>query len=58
MKTAGANAQAREKSGEARSEAAIDKRDAAYDLAKQKCEALAGDAKSTCLQEAKQRFQP
>ena len=51
MKTAAANAQAR-------SDAAIDKRDAAYDLAKQKCEALAGDAKSACLLEAKQRFQP
>jgi hypothetical protein len=67
MKTANANAQAARTSAEANSEAgekgaaarknaASAKRDADYAVAKEKCDAFAGDAKSTCLSEAKARF--
>ncbi len=40
----------------ARSDAAADVRDANYKVAAEKCEALAGDAKSTCITAAKAKF--
>jgi hypothetical protein len=42
--------------GEAKKDAAQDKRDADYKVAVEKCDALAGDAKSTCIQTAKTHF--
>ncbi len=42
--------------GEARNDAAQTKRDADYKLAAEKCDALSGDAKSTCMTEAKRTF--
>lgn len=42
--------------GEATRDAAQDKRDADYKVAAQKCDAMAGDAKSSCVTEAKARF--
>lgn len=39
--------------GEARKDAATDKRDADYKVAIEKCDALAGDAKSSCVASAK-----
>ena len=39
--------------GEARKDAASDKRDADYKVAVEKCDALAGDAKSSCVASAK-----
>jgi hypothetical protein len=51
-----ANNKASEKGAEARMDAESDKRDADYALAKEKCDAFASTAKSTCLNEAKLRF--
>jgi hypothetical protein len=42
--------------GEARKDAAADKRDADYKVAAEKCDALAGDAKDSCIAAAKARF--
>ncbi len=42
--------------GEAKTDATADKRDADYKVAKEKCDALAGDAKSSCMADAKARF--
>jgi len=42
--------------GEAKKDAAEDKRDANYDVAVQKCEAMSGDAKASCIAAAKARF--
>ena len=42
--------------GEARKDAALDKRDADYKVAIEKCDALAGDAKASCLAVAKTQF--
>ena len=42
--------------GAAKSDAAADKRDADYDVAAAKCDALAGDAKTACMTEAKVKF--
>jgi hypothetical protein len=42
--------------GEARSDAAQDVRDADYKVAAEKCEALAGDAKTACMSAAKSKF--
>ena len=39
--------------GSARADARDDKRDADYKVAIEKCEALAGDAKSSCVMQAK-----
>ena len=58
VKIAEARATAHAKNSEARADADSDKRDAAYALARQKCEALAGDSKVTCLADAKARNQP
>jgi hypothetical protein len=51
-----ADAKAQMKSADARNDAATDKRDAAYAVAKEKCDGFAGDAKSNCMVEAKARF--
>jgi hypothetical protein len=42
--------------GEARHDAAADKRDADYKVAIEKCDALAGDAKSSCVASAKTSY--
>ncbi len=42
--------------GEAKAEAATDKRDADYKVAAEKCEALAGDPKTSCMNAAKARY--
>jgi hypothetical protein len=42
--------------GAAKKDAAADKRDADYNVAIQKCDALAGDAKSSCVAAAKTQF--
>jgi hypothetical protein len=44
------------KEAEARRQAAADKRDADYKVAAEKCDALSGSAKATCINEAKLRF--
>ncbi|MBC7956472.1 MAG: hypothetical protein H7Y33_11465 [Cytophagales bacterium] len=51
-----ADAKMGKKVGEARTEAVDDKRDAAYKLANEKCDALAGDAKNACVADAKAKF--
>ena len=55
-KKADANATAREKTAGIKKDAAADKRAAEYAVAKEKCDALAGDAKSTCVKDAKVRY--
>ena len=55
-KTAGAPPAMREKTAEVKKDAAVDKRDAAYAVAKEKCDAMSGDAKSNCIKDAKARF--
>lgn len=42
--------------GEARKDAAADKRDADYKVAAEKCDALAGDAKTSCMANAKMTY--
>jgi hypothetical protein len=42
--------------GEAKRDAAADKRDADYNVAVEKCDALAGDAKTSCIAAAKAKF--
>ena len=42
--------------GEAKKDATEDKRDADYKVAAEKCDALAGDAKSSCIAAAKAKF--
>jgi hypothetical protein len=51
-----ADAKAARKSAEARSDAAGDKRDADYKAAVERCDALAGDAKTSCVNAAKAQF--
>jgi len=51
-----ADAKAGQQIGEAKSDAAQDKRDADYKVAVAKCDALAGDAKSACGAAAKAKF--
>jgi hypothetical protein len=51
-----ADATATKKGTEARMDANADKRDAEYKVAVEKCDALAGDAKSACVADAKARF--
>jgi len=55
-KTVAANAIAGEKSTAARKDAAADKRNADYAVAKEKCDKFADDAKTSCVSEAKARF--
>ena len=51
-----ADAKLDKKVGEAQTEAIDDKRDAEYKVAAEKCDALAGDAKSGCMSAAKSKF--
>ncbi len=51
-----ADAKLDKKVGEAQTEAADDKRDAAYKVAAEKCDALAGDAKASCVSAAKLKY--
>jgi len=51
-----ADAKASKKATSARAEAVDDKRDADYKVAAEKCDALAGDAKDSCVANAKSRF--
>lgn len=51
-----ADAKLDKKVGESRTEAMDDKRDAEYKVAAEKCDALAGDAKASCLSAAKVKF--
>lgn len=50
-----ADAKMRRRVGEAREDAAHDKREADRELAREKCDALTGDAKARCLAEARAR---
>jgi len=45
-----------DKVAEVRKDAAEDKREAEYKVAKEKCDALAGDVKDRCVAEAKRRY--
>lgn len=56
MTQANANRAARKTGSEARDAAAATTRDADYAVARERCDAFAGDTKSTCLAEAKARF--
>jgi hypothetical protein len=51
-----ADAKMNKKIGEAENDAAVTKRDADYRVATEKCDALAGDAKSACVARAKADF--
>ena len=51
-----ADAKLDKKVGEARMDAAEDKRDADYKVATEKCDSLAGDAKAACVNAAKVKF--
>ena len=44
------------KESDARRQAAADKRDADYKIAAEKCDALSGSAKTTCINHAKMRY--
>ena len=50
------DAKANQKVTEIRKDATEDKRDANYALAKERCDSLAGDAKTKCVNDAKARF--
>jgi hypothetical protein len=50
------DAKANQKVTEVRKDATDDKRDANYAAAKERCDALAGDAKTQCINDAKARF--
>ncbi len=54
--TLDANAEARAKTSEAIKDASAEKRHAAYAVAKEKCDALAGDTKTNCINTAKVEF--
>ena len=56
MTRAQADAKATQKGTEARMDANQDKRDAEYKVAAEKCDALAGDAKSSCVATAKAKY--
>ena len=51
-----ADAKANKKVSEVRKDAADVKRDAAYNVAKEKCDGLSGDTKAQCLATAKARY--
>ena len=51
-----ADAKANAKVSEVRKDASENTRDANFEVAKQRCDALAGDAKTRCIDEAKARF--
>jgi hypothetical protein len=56
MTSAKANSKASDAGAEARKDAVLDKRDADYAVAKERCDIFAGDAKANCLNDAKARF--
>ena len=56
MEISNANGTAVQKTSAARQNAASDKRDADYDVAKQKCDVYAGDVKARCMDDAKAAF--
>lgn len=51
-----ADAKAAKKIGEARKDAAEDKRDAEYKVAAEKCESLSGESKALCVSAAKSKY--
>ena len=51
-----ADAKAHMKTADVRKDAAQDKRDAEYTVAKEKCDALAGDPKDLCVKDAKAHY--
>ncbi len=51
-----ADAKMSKKVGEARKDAAEERRDADYKVASEKCDALAGDAKNACMSAAKSKY--
>jgi len=51
-----ADAKLAEKTVDAKKDAQADKRDAEYAVAKEKCDAYAGDVKTGCINDAKQRY--
>jgi len=51
-----ANATAQEKKAAVVKDAVAEKRDAEYAVAKEKCDALAGDSKASCIKDAKARY--
>lgn len=51
-----AKASADEKNAAAQKDATLDKQDAAYVLAKEKCDTYAGDVKANCIKDAKTKF--
>ena len=53
-----ANAKAADKVSDARRDANAEKRESQYKVAKEKCDALSGDAKGACLSTAKTSFGP
>ncbi len=55
-KKALADAKMSKKVGEARKDAADDKRDADYKVATEKCDSLSGDAKAACVSAAKSKY--
>ncbi len=55
-KSTEANEKAMEKSNDARKDATMEKRKADYAVAKEKCDALAGNAKDLCMSDAKMQF--
>jgi hypothetical protein len=56
LKTANANSVARAKGADARKDADSARRDADFAVAKEKCDVFAGEAKSSCLNDARARF--
>lgn len=58
MKTADATATARDAKADASKESAATTQEAAYAVAKEKCDSLAGDAQSTCIKDAKALYDP
>jgi uncharacterized membrane protein YqiK len=51
-----ADAKAKRKSGAAMADARDDKMDANYKVAKEKCDAISGDAKDACIRDAKMKY--
>lgn len=52
----GAKAAAEDKNAVAQKNAAVDKQEASYVLAKEKCDAFASDVKANCIKDAKAKF--
>ena len=50
------NKEAAEKTQDARKDATEDKRDAQYKVAVERCDAMAGDAKTQCVKAAKMQY--